>query len=104
MFSVCTYTGLITALGMVIRLPLVLIKRDPHIQLNFGVLLPEALDETLLADIMQVLDIFIIWRFAALAVGLMVLYRFSVEKAAWTMGILFALYGAVILAILQAVG
>ncbi len=104
MFSVCTYTGLIGALGLLIKLPLVLFKRDYNIQLNFGVLLPESLDETLLADIMQVLDIFVIWRFAALAVGFVVLYKFSIEKAAWTMGILFALYGGIVLAILQIAG
>lgn len=104
MFSVCTYAGLIGALGSLIKLPLILYKEDPSIQLSLGVLLPEALGETLLADIMQILDVFVIWRFAALAVGFVVLYKFSVEKAAWTLGALFVLYGGIILVILQLAG
>jgi hypothetical protein len=104
MFSVCTYTALIGALDMAIKLPLILYKKTVDINLNLGVLLPESLTETLLGDIMKVLDIFIIWRLAAMAVGFAVLYKFSMEKAAWTMGVLFALYVGMAVAVLQLVG
>lgn len=104
MFSVCTYTALIGALDMAIKLPLILYKKTVDIHLNLGVLLPEGLTETMLGDIMKVLDIFVIWRLAAMAVGFAVLYKFSMEKAAWTMGILFALYVGVAVAILQLIG
>ncbi|MFC1764242.1 Yip1 family protein [Planctomycetota bacterium] len=91
MFSVCTYTGLIGVLEMLIKLPLILIKKTADIQLNFTGFLSEELSETWFAEIVQALDVFAIWQYAVLAIAFTVLYKFSLTKSAWTMAILFLL-------------
>jgi hypothetical protein len=104
MFSVCAYTGLINLLAMAIKLPLILVKQTADVELALGNFLPEDMAESLWANILQVLDLFVIWRFAVLAIGFSVLYKFTLEKAAWTMLVVFTLYAALALAFLQLTG
>ena len=104
MLSVLAYTSLIGVLDMLIKLPLILVKKTADIGLNLAVLLPESLTDTLLADIMKVMDIFVLWRFAVLAIAFTVLYKFTLEKAAWTMVVLFVIVGAIQVGFMQLPG
>lgn len=101
LFSVCTYISMISILDMAIKLPLILTKKTVDIGLNLSVLLPEGLTDTLLADILQVMDIFAVWRFIVMAIGLSAVYKFSLTKSGWTMGILFLIRSIVAVLFLQ---
>lgn len=100
-FSVCTYTSLIGLLETIIKTPLMVMKGSVEVQLNCSVFLPEDQAQTLLHHVLVSLDIFAIWRFAVLAIGLAAIYRFSLKKTGWTMVVLFLIRMGFIVALAQ---
>ncbi len=89
--SMYAYASLISALDMIVKLPLILMKGSSEIQLNGSVFLPDTQAQTLIYHVLQSLDIFAIWRYAVLAIGFAVIFKFSLKKAGWTMAVLFFL-------------
>lgn len=100
-FSVYTYTSVIGVLEAIIKTPLIVMKGSADIQLNCSVFLPAEQSQTLLYYVLQGLDVFVIWRFAVLAIGFVAIYKFSLQKAGWTMVVLFLIRMGIIVTFAQ---
>ncbi|HDP98889.1 MAG TPA: YIP1 family protein [bacterium] len=91
-FSVNLYAGLISALGIVISIPLILIKKSINIHFSLASLLSDDQIGTFLYRVLRSFDIFSIWYFVVLTIGFSVIYKFSIKKSATAMVFVFVLY------------
>ena len=94
-FSVYTYTSLIGVLAMALKLPLILNKQTMDIHFSLSMLMPAEQSESFLFYLLKSIEVFSIWHFALLAIAFSVLYKFTMKKSAWTMGILFGIYALI---------
>jgi hypothetical protein len=74
-FSLVANSFLISALGNIIRIILMFLKRSPSVVTNLSLLLPATLKKTLLFSFFSHLDIFLIWQIALLGFGLNLTYE-----------------------------
>ena len=94
--SVVSHSMLISALGAVVTTPLKVIKLDPQLTLNLGTFLP-FLEEGFLLRFLTMMDLFGLWGFAILAVGIT---KIDPRRSfGGTFGILFVIFAVVSLAI-----
>lgn len=95
-FSVTAHALLIPAVGGLLTVPLRLAQGDPMVTLNLGLFLP--LDDGYLANLLRSLDLFVLWSWLVLAVGVHVIdRRRSLGSAAavlLTVAVAFAAIGA----------
>ncbi len=91
-FTVFIYSSFISAVGMLIKVPLILQKKTADITFSLASFFnPESMNK-FLYSFLKSIEVFEVWRFVVLAIGFSVIYRFSMKKSAWTMAILFLLY------------
>jgi hypothetical protein len=81
MLSVTSYTLLITALGTLIKLPIMLAKSDLFVHFSLATFMPDASRETYLYKLlMSTTDLFSIWAMAVLSIGVAVVCDLKVNK------------------------
>ena len=91
MFSVYTYTSLIGMLGMILKTPLILSKKTADIHFSLASFMSEDQSKTYLYNFLKTLDIFAIWHYVVLAIGMAVIYKFTVKKTGVAVGIVVVL-------------
>ena len=79
--SVVTYTSFITVLGAILKTPLILAKNSADVQTSLALLMPEGDFTKIRFMLLSALDIFSIWQLILIAIGITVLYKFSMTKA-----------------------
>lgn len=93
-FTILIYSSFISAIGMLIKIPLILQKKTSDITFSLASFFnPENMNKYLYS-FLKTIEVFEVWRFVVLAIGFAVVYRFSMKKSAWTMVVLFLLYSA----------
>jgi cell division protein FtsL len=80
--SIFSHSALVAIPGTIVKLPLMLAKQSVRIQTSLAALLPSGSDESVLFKILAKFDIFNIWQYVLFTMGLAVIYKFSVKKAA----------------------
>jgi hypothetical protein len=66
--SVTAHALLIPALGGLATLPLRIARRNPQLTLNLGLFVP-GVEGTYLANLLTILDLFLLWGYVVLALG-----------------------------------
>lgn len=99
LFSVYTYSSLIGALGMLIKLPLVFQKETHDVHFSLALFLSDEQSKTFLYNFLKMFELFAIWQYVLVAIGFAVVYQFSLKKAGWSVAIVFLIY-AIIVAVL----
>ena len=89
MFSVYTYSSLIGTFGFMLTALLMLMQKTADVHFSFALLLPVEQADTALYQFLKGLNLFSIWQYAVLAIGFAVIYKFSMKKAGWAMGVFF---------------
>jgi hypothetical protein len=79
--SVVTYTSFISVLGAILKTPLILTKNSVDVRTSLALLMPEADFTKIRFMLLSALDIFSIWQMVLIALGMTVLYKFSMTKA-----------------------
>lgn len=79
--SVVTYTSLIPTLGAILKTPLIIAKNSANIQTSLALLMPEGDFTKIRYMLLGALEIFSIWQIILIALGVTVLYKFSLTKA-----------------------
>lgn len=79
--SVVTYTSLIPTLGAILKTPLIIAKNSADIQTSLALLMPEGDFTKIRYMLLGALEIFSIWQIILIALGVTVLYKFSMTKA-----------------------
>ena len=77
---ITVWASVIYLIDMIIKTPLILAKDSIHAGLNFGLLFSEEMVGAKLHNGFGALDIFGIWHFIVMGLGLAVLYKFSTKK------------------------
>jgi hypothetical protein len=93
MFAFSCYTGVISAVGSIIRTPLMLMKGTMDVRLSLAALAPSLGVRDPLFALLSSFDIFAIWQVVALCFGFSVLSGFSLKKSG---GIVVGLWAVLI--------
>lgn len=96
-FSIMSYSWLISLLGGLVKIPLIIKQKTPDIHFSPATFLPEEQAKSFFYNLLKSFDIFSIWQYIVLAIGVAIIYKFSNQKAGIAVGILFlifALFGA----------
>jgi hypothetical protein len=88
------WSWIIALLQGIINTPLILATRTPEAGLNLGLIFSENLIGVKLHKMMAVIDLFSIWYFIVLGIGLSILYKFSTKKG---IGIAFIVWSFLII-------
>ena len=77
---VCVWSSAIMVLGQIIRTPLIIATKNIEAGINLGLVFSENLVGTKIHKAMSVIDLFGIWYFIAVGIGLATLYKFTAKK------------------------
>jgi hypothetical protein len=90
-FSIYCYSNLIAIPSMIVKLPLIMLKKDIGIQTSLALLLSAESKETFLYHVLSGFDIFTLWIVVLISIGLGVLYRYTTKKAFTVVFVLWVL-------------
>ncbi|HVP36271.1 MAG TPA: YIP1 family protein [Terriglobales bacterium] len=79
--SIVTYTSFIPTLGAILKTPLILAKNSANVQTSLALLVPEGDFTKIRYMLLGAVEIFSIWQLILIALGVTVLYKFSMSKA-----------------------
>jgi len=97
-FSVYCYSGVISILAYVIKLPLALNKNSLEVYISPAALFPASAQDTILFKVAAVFDVFVIWQLIVVTVGMSVIFKTSFQKAITVVGTLYIIYAAATIA------
>ena len=95
-FSIVAHSGLIIALQTAFALPLDYVRETMTSPTNLGVFAPLLEENSFMARLLGSIDLFHIWTFVSLAIGLGVLYKRKTGPIATT---IFIIYGVIVIAL-----
>ena len=90
--SVLSWSMCIFILSTIVTIPLIIAKGNMNVSLSLALLLPADSIGTKLHTFLSKFDFFVIWFLAVFATGFGVIYRFSTAKAYTAIGILWAIW------------
>jgi hypothetical protein len=94
--SMFSYSAMVAIPETIVKIPLMLVKKTMRVHTSLVVLMPAGDDQSVLFKILAKFDIFIIWQLALVALGLSIIYNFSIKKTAglvilfWIIWIIFS--------------
>lgn len=91
-FSIMSYSWLIYMLGSLVKIPLIIKQKTPDIHFSPATFWPEEQAKNFLYHFLKSFDIFAIWQYVVLAIGVAIIYKFSKQKAGIAIGILFLIF------------
>jgi hypothetical protein len=97
MFSFFSYVMVIPAVGNLIKIPLILLKKSYDVRLSLGAFFPAVRAESPAGILLGSTDLFSIWAVAATVIGFGVLTQLGGRKSA---AIVIGLYAAFVLILL----
>lgn len=80
-FSVYCYSGLVAIPSMIVKFPLIMMKKDVGIQTSLALLLSADSKDTFLYSVFSSFDIFTIWEVILVSLGMGILYKYSAKKS-----------------------
>ncbi|MEW5995657.1 MAG: YIP1 family protein [Candidatus Zixiibacteriota bacterium] len=80
LLSVMLYGELIYGLGMLVLLPIILVKKSLLVGFNLGVLAAGQGPDSVLYLALSKIDLFVIWEIIVIGIGLSILYNFTRNK------------------------
>jgi hypothetical protein len=80
-FSVYCYSSLIAVPAMIVKYPLIMMKKDLNVQTSLALLLSADSKNSFLYSFLSSFDIFTIWQLILVSMGMGILYRYSTKKA-----------------------
>ncbi len=99
LLSVVCWSGCIFILSTIVTVPLVMAKGNVNVSLSLALLLPAEAIDTRLYTLLSKFDFFTIWFLAVFATGFGIIYRFTTAKAYTAVGILWAIWIALSVAL-----
>jgi len=80
--SVYCWSSLVAIPALILKTPLMLLKRSAQVHTSLAALMPSGSDEGLLFKILTHTDIFVIWEIWLISIGLALVHKFSTKKTA----------------------
>ncbi len=79
--SIVTYTSFVPTLGAILKTPLILAKNSADVQTSLALLMPGGDFTKIRYMLLGAFEVFSIWQIILIAIGITVLYKFSMTKA-----------------------
>jgi len=98
-YAIVAHSGIIVAVQQLFTLPLAYARESLSGATNLGVFFPFLDENTFPARLLGAIDLFLVWWFVSLAIGLGVLYRRRTAPIATTLLLVYASIGLIIAAI-----
>jgi hypothetical protein len=99
LLSVVCWSGCILILSTIVTVPLMMAKGNMNVSLSLALLLPAEAIDTRLYTLLSKFDFFMIWFIAVFATGFGIVYKFTTAKAYTAVGILWAIWIALSVAL-----
>ncbi len=80
-FSVYCYSSLVAIPTMIVKYPLIMLKKDINVQTSLALLLSADSKNSFFYSVLSSFDIFTIWQVILVSLGMGVMYRYSTKKA-----------------------
>ena len=80
--SVSSWASMVTIPELLLKTPLMLLKKSPQAHISLAALMPSGSEKSLLFNILKHTDLFVIWEITLISMGLALVYRFTTKKAA----------------------
>lgn len=75
-----SWVGLIGALELLVRMPLVMAKGTMNVYTSLAVLMDVSQRKTVLFQLLNAFDVFTIWKIILWSMGMRIVYKFSSSK------------------------
>ncbi len=91
-FSVYCYSSLIAIPSMIVKYPLIMIKKDINVQTSLALLLSADSKNSFFYSVLASFDIFSVWQLILVSMGMGLLYKYSTKKAFTTVLVLWIIW------------
>jgi len=91
-FTMCAWTSIISAIPLLVNIPLKLIDPDWFLPTNLSVILTPELVGGFLSRVLSVIDIFLIWQAWLLAIGMSLIFNVTLQRAVSSVGTMFVVF------------
>jgi len=98
-WMIYVWSSVITIVDFIIKTPLMIFKNDMKAGLNLGLIFSESMVGSKMNSVLSSVDIFGIWHFIVLGIGVSVLYKFTVKKGitiTFIIWLLFTIISAIV--------
>ena len=102
-FSMVAWSSIISALPLLLNIPLKLANQEWYLPTNLSVLLTSDRVGNYMSSVFSVVDLFLIWQAYLLSIGLTLLYEINIQRAVSAVGTMFICF-AVLSALLSGPG
>jgi hypothetical protein len=102
LFAMYTWTSLIGVLATIVKVPLMLSRGTVNVQTSLASFLDPGKKGTFLYQLLARTDVFSLWQLVLVCIGMAVIYRFTVKKAATGVVALYVVYAIAAAAIIAA--
>lgn len=103
-FALYSWGAVIGVLETIVRLPLILNKGSLEVYTSLALLMDASESKTVFFQILNVFDIFSLWKIVVWSIGFSVIYKFSKGKAYTAVITLYAIYAAFAIGKAQLIG
>lgn len=90
--AVYAYSSLIAIPEMVVKFPLIMMKKDLNVQTSLALILSADSKDTFLYSALSSFDVFTLWQVILVSIGMGVMYRYSTKKAFTPIFVLWIIY------------
>ena len=80
-FSVYTWSSLITIPELIVKLPLILEKGSFDVFTSLAIFMDAAQSDTVLFKLLDAVDLFLVWKLTVFSIGFSVIYNFTRKKS-----------------------
>lgn len=94
-FTLVSWGGLIGLPELIVKLPMMLINRTLHATTSPAIFLSSSESKSLLYNVLDVFDIFAIWKIVVFSIGFAIIYNFSMKKSYIAVIVLYVIYAGI---------
>lgn len=94
-FALVSWGGLIGLPELIVKLPMMLMNRTLHAATSPAIFLSSSESKTLLYNLLDVFDVFTIWKIIVYSIGFAIIYNFSMKKSYTAVIALYVVYAGI---------
>ncbi len=92
LFNMVSWSSVVSAIPLLLSVPLKLINKEWDLPTNPGFFLPVNSIDPYFYQLLQTLDVFLIWEIGLISIGMSVIYKVSLQRALSSVGTMFLIF------------
>ena len=94
-FALVSWGGLIGLPELIVKLPMMLINRTLQVATSPAIFFSSSESKKLLYNVLDVFDVFTIWKIIVFSIGFAIIYKFSMKKSYTAVIVLYVIYAGI---------